>query len=73
MLGEEPRVRTGGPRQLANRQQQHKNFENFQEAHHPLLLDMAGTKLTQTLLWIFCVTFCVWIFYQRFRAFSYRS
>ncbi len=36
MLGEEPGMRAGGPRQLANHQQQHKNFENFQEAHHSL-------------------------------------
>jgi hypothetical protein len=36
MLGEKPGMGAGGPRHLANRQQQHKNFENFQEAHHPL-------------------------------------
>jgi hypothetical protein len=59
MLGEEPGVGAVGPRHWANRQQQHKNFENFEEAHHPLWLDMAGTKLIQTLLWIFCLKiFC---------------
>jgi hypothetical protein len=70
MLSQESGVGAGGPSHWANRQQQHKNFENFQEAHHPVWLDMAGNKLTQTLLWILGLNFFRWIFSQ-FNVFAH--